>query len=342
MGRVLVAVVLVMLVLAGIGVAVSRYLLYRPAVDVTAGQPVHVVVAQGATTAEIAEILAEMGVIDNALMFRLQTRLDEADSQLRAGEYDLTTGMTYDAVLEALTAGPELRYVDVTIPEGYTAVQIAERMAAETGIAQPELIGLVTDASQFSAERPYLEDVYNNSLEGYLFPATYRVEEGSTARDVVEMMLDAFDAQVATLDLTFSASRGLDLNEVVIIASVLEREARLAEEFPLVSSVIYNRLEIPMRLQLCASVLYTLPEGTTTLTNADLEHDSPYNTYLHDGLPVGPISNPGLRALEAAANPPDTEYLYYVLTGEDGSQTFTETYDEFLRAKEIYHEVYGN
>jgi UPF0755 protein len=124
------------------------------------------------------------------------------------------------------------------------------------------------------------------------------------------------------------------MGDVVIIASILEREAQLAEEFPLVSSVIYNRLALPMRLQLCATVMYTMPEGTTALTNADLEQETPYNTYLHDGLPVGPISNPGLAALQAAAQPAETKYLYYVLTGDDGSQTFTETYDEFLRAKQ--------
>lgn len=324
----------ILLLLAVVGGVTASYLFYRPATEVAAGQPVHIVIEPGSTTAEIGRVLADAGVVENALMFRWNARDAGVDGSLKAGEYDMITGMTFEEVVAQLTAGTLVEYVDVPIPEGFTAAQIAGRVAELTGLPQAELEALVTTgAPEFVADHPYLEGVYGNSLEGYLFPATYRVVEGSTSRDVVEMMLDHFDSQVATLDLSFAEPRGLDLGDIVIIASILERESRLAEEFPLVSSVIYNRLALPMRLQLCATVLYTLPGDKQSLTNADLEHESPYNTYLHDGLPVGPISNPGLRALEAAANPPETDYLYYVLTGEDGSQTFTATYDEFLRAK---------
>lgn len=197
-------------------------------------------------------------------------------------------------------------------------------------------------APQFVAEHPYLARAHNGSLEGFLFPATYTIEASATPTEVVEKMLDEFDRRIATIDLTYASSKNLDTFDVVTIASILEREAKLPEEFPLVSSVIYNRLAKPMRLQLCASVLYTLPEGTTSLTNDDLDEDSPYNTYIHDGLPVGPISNPGMAALSAAAGPAQTNYLYYVLTGEDGSQTFTATYDEFLRAKQSSAAVRNN
>jgi UPF0755 protein len=287
-------------------------------------------------------MLAAAGVVDNALMFRYQARQSGLDSSLKPGEYDLATGMPYDLVLEKLSAGPPIVTVNVTIPEGFTARQVAERFAAKAGVSGDELLALVTTgASEFAATHPYLEGAYNGSLEGFLFPATYTVKPGVTAREVVEMMLDHFDEQTTGLDLTYAQSRGLDLVDVVVIASILEREAQLPEEFPLVSSVIYNRLAKPMRLQLCATVLYTMPAGTTSLTNADLENESPYNTYLHDGLPIGPISNPGMAALQAAAAPAQTEYYYYVLTGTDGSQTFTKTYDEFLKAK-AGSEVIGN
>lgn len=326
-----------LLALVGIAAAViGSYLLYRPgpSAQTTPGVPVTIRIEQGSSTASIAETLAAAGVIDNALLFRWNARQAGVDGTLKAGEYEMTTGMTFEQVIEQLVAGPAIKYVDVPVPEGFTAVQVAERIAERTGLSRDELLALVRNgASEFAPEHPYLEGAYGSSLEGYLFPATYRVQEGATARDVIEMMLDEFDRRVAQLDLSFAESRGLDLNDVVIIASILERESRLAEEFPLVSSVIYNRLAKPMRLQLCATVLYTLPGDKQSLTNDDLKHESPYNTYLHDGLPVGPISNPGMRALEAAANPPQTKYLYYVLTGEDGSQTFTETYAEFLRAK---------
>ncbi len=333
-GRVVLAVLVVIALLAVAGVAVGRYLLYHPETEVAAGQAVHVVVEQGATTAEIADMLAAAGVVDSALMFRYQARESGLDGSLKAGEYDLATGMPYELVLEQLSAGPPIVTIDVTIPEGFTARQVAERFAAQAGVPGDELLALVTTgAPEFAAEHPYLEGAHGGSLEGFLFPATYTVKPGVTAREVVEMMLDHFDRQMTGIDLTYARSRGVDLVDVVIIASILEREAQLAEEFPLVSSVIYNRLAKPMRLQLCATVLYTLPAGTTSLTNDDLDEDSPYNTYLHDGLPVGPISNPGLAALTAAAAPADTDYYYYVLTGADGSQTFTKTYDEFLNAK---------
>lgn len=342
-GRVVLGIVIVLALLAMAGAAVGRYLLYHPETEIAAGQPVHVVVEQGATTADIASMLAELGVIDNALMFRYRARESGLDAALKPGEYDLATGMPYELVLERLTEGPIIATIDVPIPEGFTARQIAERFAARAGLPQDELMALMTQgAPQFVAEHPYLARAHNGSLEGFLFPATYTIKAETTSAEVVEKMLDEFDRRIATVDLTYASSKNLDVFDVVTIASILEREAKLSEEFPLVSSVIYNRLAKPMRLQLCASVLYTLPQGTTSLTNDDLDEDSPYNTYLHDGLPIGPISNPGMAALSAAAAPAQTNYLYYVLTGEDGSQTFTATYDEFLRAKQSSAEVRKN
>ena len=342
-GRLFLGIVVVLALLALAGAAVGRYLLYHPETEIAAGQPVHVVVEQGATTADIASMLADLGVIDNALMFRYRARESGLDGSLKPGDYDLATGMPYDLVLERLAEGPVIATIDVPIPEGFTARQIAERFAARAGLPPDELMALMTQgASQFVAEHPYLARAHNGSLEGFLFPATYTIEASATPTEVVEKMLDEFDRRIATVDLTYASSRNLDTFDVVTIASILEREAKLPAEFPLVSSVIYNRMAKPMRLQLCASVLYTLPEGTTSLTNDDLDEDSPYNTYIRDGLPVGPISNPGMAALTAAAAPAQTNYLYYVLTGEDGSQTFTATYDEFLKAKQSSAAVRNN
>ncbi len=337
------AILLVVVLLAIAGGSVASYLLYRPDTKITAGEPVHIVIASGSSTAQIAKVLSDAGVIENARMFQLRTRLSEADGTLKAGEYDLATGMPYQLVIEKLSAGPEITYFDVPIPEGFTARQIAARFAARAHVPEDEILALVTTgADDFAGEHPYLANAHGGSLEGFLFPATYRVKEGTSARDVVEMMLQKFDDEIADIDLSYAKSKNLDLKDVVIIASILERETKIPKEFPLVSSVIYNRLARPMRLQLCATVLYELPEGTTTLTDANLKNNSPYNTYSHDGLPVGPISNPGLKALQAAAAPAKTTYLYYVLTGKDGSQTFTTTYEDFLKAKQVYHEVYGN
>lgn len=342
--RAAIAGVVLVLVLGVVGYSVARLFGEQgAAVDVAAGSPVHVVIESGSTTAAIGRQLADLGVIKSALAFRFSVRDAGADGRLRAGEYEMTTGMGDRSVIDLMLTGPSAEYVDVTFPEGFTAEQVAARLAARAGVDEAEVMRLcTTGAAEFAADHPYLEGAYGGSLEGFLFPATYSIEVSTTPHDVVEMMLDHFDAQIATIDLSYAESRGLDLREVVIIGSILEREAQLAEEFPLVSSVIYNRLARPMRLQLCATVMYTMPEGTTSLTNKDLEQETPFNTYLHDGLPAGPISNPGLRALQAAAKPAETDYLYYVLTGADGSQTFTATYDEFLAAKRQGQKTLGD
>ena len=340
--RTLAAVVVLVaaVLLVGVPVYATWQLFFAPELEVTdSGMPVQVEIPPGSGTGAIARILAEAGVIENSAMFRLRARLDDIDGKLRSGVYDLTTGMGYDAVVERLLAGPPVRYVTVTIPEGLRVDQIAERIAEKTGIPAEEIITLAAQASAFAPERPYLAEAYNDSLEGYLFPKTYRVVEGSTATDVIGLMLDQFEAELASVDLSYPESRGMTLNEVVTLASMVEREARLDEERTLVSSVIYNRLDRGMRLEIDATIEYVIRENRPRLLNKDLEIDSPYNTYRNAGLPPGPIAAPGLASLQAAAAPADSEYIYYVLTSKDGAHTFTETYDEFLRAKEKSREV---
>lgn len=323
-----------LVLLGAVAAYAGWYLLLKPDTEVVPGQPVEVVIAKGSSTAAIAQALAEVGVVENALMFRVKARDTHSDAELKAGTYSFVTGTPYEEVLAKLVKGPDIVYYDVTIPEGFTVRQVAARFAKRARINENELLSLVTaGAPRFEADHPYLKDAYQDSLEGYLFPATYRVKEGTSAEGVVEMMLDEFDQRMSGVDLSYAKSKNLTLNDVVIIASAIEREAQLAEERPLVASVIYNRLRIGMRLQLCATVLYTMPEGTDRVTIADTNRQTPYNTYQRAGLPAGPISNPGLASLKAAARPKDTKYLYYVLTGDDGSHTFTTGYADFQRAK---------
>jgi UPF0755 protein len=333
--------VLVMLVLA---VAVPAFgvwsVFLRSESNATPGKAVTVEIPKGSGTATIARTLADAGVIENASYFRLRARYEGIDQDLKPGVYELTTGMPYEAVVERLKKGIPIEYTEVTIPEGYTVTQIAERLEAKAGISAAEFLEIAsTQAASFADARPYLADVKNGTLEGYLFPKRYRIVRGSTARDVVELMLKQFDTEMATVDLTFAAGKKLTTHDVVIIASMIEREAQLAAERPLVSSVIYNRLKKNMKLELCATVEYLLPANRPRLTLDDLKIDSPYNTYKYAGLPIGPIASPGLDALKAAATPADTKYLYYVLTGEDGSHTFTETYAQFLVAKQKSRDV---
>jgi UPF0755 protein len=285
-------------------------------------------------------MLSSYGVINNSLMFELQVKL--AKTPLRPGTYELATGMPYDLVMKQLAAGPQIVYYDVPIPPGFTAKQIAKRFAARAGVSESDMLTLLTTgASQFSARHPAVAGAYNGSLEGYLYPATYRIKKGTKPADIVDMMLTKFDAATVGLDLTYAKSKNLTLNDVLTIASILEREAKLPGDYPKVASVIYNRLHAHMRLQLDSTVFYVAPEGTVRLTNQDLFIDSPYNTYRHSGLPPGPICNPSIDAMTAAAHPSQTPYLYYVLTSKDGSQTFTTTYKDFLVAVKKYHQVFG-
>ena len=328
------------LLAVGIPVFGAWQLLMKPQIEVEAGLPVQVEIPDGAGTREIAEILAEKGVIDNAAMFRLRARTGEIDGKLRSGTYDLATGMPYDAVVEKLLAGPPIPYVTVTIPEGYRLDQIAARYEEVVGIPAADFLALAQEQAQsFAGGHPYLANVETGSLEGYLFPKTYRIVEGSSATDVIEVMLDQFDLEMREVDLSMATEKGLTLHEVVTIASMVEREAKIADERPLVSSVIHNRIDKGMRLEIDATIEYVLKANRPRLLNKDLEIDSPYNTYMYGGLPPGPIASPGLAALQAAADPADTDFIYYVLTSADGSHTFATNYQDFLRAKEKSREV---
>lgn len=340
--RALVGCATTLLVVLAVLLAGAWFLLYGSQVDVEAGRPVQIEIPSGASTARIAEKLAEVGVIANANMFRLQTRLADADGDLRAGVYDLTTGMSYNDAIAALVKGPEIVYTTVTIPEGFVIDQIAERFEAQAGIPAEEFLTLAkTGGAREFPEHPYLAAGYQGSLEGYLFPKTYRIEEGATARDVIEMMLDQFDREMAAVNLAPAEARNMSLHEVITLASMIEREAQVADEQVLVSSVIQNRIAKGMRLEIDATIEYVLPGNRFRLQNSDLQIDSPYNSYKYAGLPPGPIASPGIDAIQAAVNPADTGYLYYVLTDPDGSHTFTETWEEFLVAKRKSKEVFG-
>ncbi len=318
------------------------WLLLRAENPVSAGSPVQLEIAKGMSTAQIAAKLAEAGVVRNPNMFRVRARALEADGQLKAGVYDLTTGMDYDEVILLLREGPPIEYANVTIPEGFVLEQIAERFEQQAGIPAVEFLALAKGgAAGFVSDHPYLAEVYAGSLEGYLFPKTYRIPEGTTAREVIEMMLNQFEREISTVDFSPAEVRGKSLEEIVIIASIIERETRVASERPVVSSVIYNRLERNMRLEIDATIEYVLPGTRFRLRNSDLEIDSPYNTYRNAGLTPGPICNPGLASIEAAVAPQSTNYIYYVLTDPDGSHTFTETFEEFLVAKAKSKEVFG-
>lgn len=258
------------------------------------------------------------------------------EQELKPGVFNLTVGQTPDEIAQILSHESNSL---VHIPEGLTVRQTAEVIAGKSSISVEDFMAQAK-ASNYVNDFPFLQNAYDDSLEGYLFPKSYNLIPGSTADSVIRMMLKQYAEE--TKDLTYDAveSRGLAPRDIVTIASLIERETARDDERARIASVIYNRLDIKMKLQLCPTVIYALGGKTDPLTYEDLKVDSPYNTYLIDALPPGPICSPSLKSLQAAAHPETTDYLFYVSKG-DGSHLFTKDYGQFEEGKEEYWNMQG-
>ncbi|MFO7548323.1 MAG: endolytic transglycosylase MltG, partial [Acidimicrobiia bacterium] len=269
-------------------------------VAVPPGLDVEVEIPAGASATEIAEILQRAGVVANATQFQVAVRASDAGTSLRAGTYELVTGMEPDEVIEILRRGPVVRTFDVLIREGLRIDEILDALAEASGLDRAEFERVLTDGSVRTSlvempTRPELSD-----WEGLLFPDTYRFSDRAGAADILNRIASTMEARVAAIDWSRLAGVGLGPYEGIIIASLIESEVRVAEERPLVSSVIQNRLADGMRLELDATVLYAL--ASRDIGDFDRSVDSPYNTYLVAGLPPTPISAPGRASLEAASD----------------------------------------
>lgn len=226
---------------------------------------------------------------------------------------------------------PEPRTYKVVIPEGLNIDQTAGKVADRCGISASEF---KKAAHAGGYDYDFLAEAKGN-LEGFLFPKTYQVTETTSARRLIRMMLNQYRKETGGLDWGQAKARGLSEYQVITVASLVEKEAKLASERPVVASVIYNRLKANMKLQLCATVQYALGKHKPVLSDKDLEVDSPYNTYRVMGLPPAPICNPGFESIRAALYPAATNYLYFLLTSpEQGRHSFTADYQEFLRLKQ--------
>ncbi|MDR2356078.1 MAG: endolytic transglycosylase MltG [Clostridiales Family XIII bacterium] len=295
---------------------------------------VKVTIPQGAGTLAIAEILKDADLIRNETLFRVKSKTDGLDGRYKAGVYFLTRDMSMRQIMEALETGAKAETNRFTIPEGLTVAETAETLA-EAGLIEAADFIAETETGDFGAYR--FLDGAAGGLEGYLYPETYDVYTDATARDLIDRMLAHFDKLFTEECYGKAEALGLSVHEIVTIASLIERETRVPEERALVASVIRNRLAKGMPLQIDATVQYALGEQKERLSYADLEIDSPYNTYKIEGLPPGPICSPRIECIEAALNPADTDYLYYVLRPElDGRHNFTKSYDAFLKFKDAY------
>jgi len=289
--------------------------------------PVSFTVPEGASGSEVVGSLHRAGVIRCGLVSEWLLRSSGLEGAIRAGTYELTTNMVPDDAFRALTTPPPaVPTVRLTIPEGYRLTQIAERVREALGIPERRFLR-EAESGEWSLP-PYLPKG-TGTTEGFLFPETYRLaKDGTSAADVVERLLGQFGVVAEGLPWDHAEDLGVTPYEAVIIASMIEEEAKLPEERAVIAGVIYNRLELGMPLGIDATLLYDDPTPDGQLSTSDLETDGPYNTRIRVGLPPTPIASPGLASLEAALNPAETEYLYYVLCGADGRHEFGVTLAE--------------
>jgi UPF0755 protein len=294
---------------------------------------VAVTIPNGADAGRIGKILEQAGVVDSAKLFEANATVTMRRGKLRPGHYQLPHGMSNGAAIEALMQGPKARVVKTfsfTLPEGRSWRENAPLVAKSSftgdygkAARDPRLL---SRARRLGAPRGV------RSLEGFLFPATYQMITGASASDLVERQLDAFRQNFATVGMASAKRRNLTRYDVLIIASMVEREAQLPRERPLIAAVMYNRLKQGIPLGIDATIRYQINNWSRPLRVSELQRDTPFNTRTRRGLPPTPIGNPGLASIKAAANPAKTKYLFFVRKpGKSGEHAFSKTNSQFER-----------
>lgn len=319
------------LLLLGLGaLGAATYLALRP--QSQSASEIVVEIPRGARLSDAAARLEAAGVIRSGRAFALLARLRQQADALRAGEYALAPNLTAMEVLDRLAAGAVMTH-RVVLPEGLRLEEVATRVEAANLGSAAEFLTVARDpsvAADFGVE--------GTSLEGYLFPETYELARGVPVRDIARMMVDHFFSVWRPLEPAARA-RGLSMREVVVLASLIEKETGAPEERPLIAAVFLNRLGRGMRLETDPAVIYGIAGFDGNLRRIHLEDASnPYNTYLHAGLPPGPIANPGAAALRAVVEPAPADYLYFVAR-KDGTHQFSRSYGEHVRAVDRFQRI---
>jgi len=303
-------------------------LLYGAAqpISFTSSEPVTIIIKQGMSANEIAALLRQQGLIKNTTLFRMYVHWSGFSNSLQAGEYTFTPDMNMPKMITMLAKG-EVSYSQITIPEGLTIEQIAALLESKQ----------IANAAKFkAAAKDYQPFAYIDAdtrvgykPEGFLFPDTYRVPRGIKEAELLQFMVSEFDRNFTPQMREKAKKQGLTIREVMILASLVEKEARIEKDRPVIAGVFLNRIRQAMPLQSCATIQYLLGYPKAELTIKDTEIPSPYNTYLNMGLPPGPIANAGTASIMAVLEPALTDYLYFVADNE-GVHHFSKTYDEHL------------
>lgn len=291
-------------------------------------EPVRFRVPPGAGVGTVADTLAERDLISSALLFRVYARVRTSDRPIQPGVYEMRPGSRWGDILDGVEEGRVLTY-SVAVPEGWTIMQIAENISSAAGISADSVRAVLTDSSRVEDF-----DLPGPTFEGYLYPATYRIPEGTGLDEILSLMVRRYQRTWTPERRARADSMGLSEREVVTLASIIEREARVWDERETISAVYLNRLEIGMPLQADPTVQYALGEHQSRLLYAHIDEveDNPYNTYRHPGLPPGPIASPSTGAIDAALNPADVDYLFFVAR-PDGTHIFTRNFDEHRQAR---------
>lgn len=296
------------------------------------GRVVTVVIPEGANASDIGDLLAAEEIVKSAVGFRIASFLEGGAEDIQAGTYQLPTGLNARDALEVMVEdGPVVETFTVTFPEGSWLIDFAEILESDAALDADAFLDIVrtpTIKSRIAPDAP--------TLEGLLFPSTYEFAVDATARSIVARLVSELEERVRELDLSEARSKGYSAYEVVTIASLVEAEAKVDADRDKIAAVIYNRLDEGMRLEIDATVFYALGFHKEVLTESDLAVDSPYNTRVVAGLPPTPIGAPGMASLEAAANPADGDWLFYVVADCDGRHAFSVDYDDFLADKAAY------
>lgn len=279
---------------------------------------------------EVAKILKENGIIEYRPLFRFYSSISDANVKLDPGTYELSTIYDYRAIIKKMQFGSGAMLTsEITFPEGLTVEKTFKLLEENQVCTFDELMDCAANMDfgySFLADIPYGDA---SRLEGYLFPDTYEFYQGTTAQAAIDTFLQIFNSKVTSEMREKAATMGYSLHEIINIASMIEKEAANDEERPIIAGIIYNRFKQDMPLQIDATIQYFLPEHSEYITIADTQIESPYNTYLNKGLPVGPIANPGSASINAALNPQSSSYIYYALDESSGTHKFFVSFNDF-------------
>lgn len=307
------------------------------AVDINDGTKIVVEIPSGSTTEDISQLLLDNELIKNKIAFKFYAEKTESDSKLKAGSFVLSKDMNVDQILKTLIKGGSSgNTANITVIEGLILEDAAKSISEQLGLDYGKLLEIMDNGQMFKDNFEFLKDNPDiNNLQGYLMPETYNVYINSSEEDIIKILLGQFDDFYVNEIKPNLENSKLSFQEVINLASIVEKEALLDEERDEVAAVFLNRLDIDMKLQSCATVNYAHGEWKERLTYEDIAIDSPYNTYVINGLPPAPINSPGKISIKAVLEPANVDFLFFVAKG-DGSHYFSKDYDEHIDAANEY------